>query len=165
LSSVKWLDKIHFHFTDEGTRANLSAILREYKKNYNVYTCGPNNFMNSVIEAAQTAGFPENARHLEYFTAPEVPEYDNYAFKVILTKSKKEFDIPADRTVTDILMDNGIHVDMKCTNGICGVCKCGLISGNVEHRDFVLSKKQRENTIILCQSRALMQNGIIEIDL
>lgn len=62
-------------------------------------------------------------------------------------------------------MDNGIHVDMKCTNGICGVCKCGLISGNVEHRDFVLSKKQRENTIILCQSRALMQNGIIEIDL
>ncbi len=165
LSNVKWLDKIHFHFTDEGTRASLSAILQKYKKDYNVYTCGPDSFMNSVIEAAQIAGFPESALHLEYFTAPEVPEYDNYAFKVILTKSKKEFDIPADRTVTDILMDNGIHVDMKCTNGICGVCKCGLISGNVEHRDFVLSKKQRESTIILCQSRALVQNGIIEIDL
>jgi len=54
---------------------------------------------------------------------------------------------------------------MKCTNGICGVCRCGLISGKVEHRDFVLSNKEREDTIILCQSRALESNGTIEIDL
>ena len=71
----------------------------------------------------------------------------------------------SDQTVTDVLLDNGIHVDMKCTNGICGVCRCGLISGKVEHRDFVLSNKEREDTIILCQSRALESNGTIEIDL
>ena len=71
----------------------------------------------------------------------------------------------SDQTVTDVLLDNGIHVDMKCTNGICGVCRCGLISGKVEHRDFVLSNKEREDTIILCQSRALEANGTIEIDL
>jgi len=45
------------------------------------------------------------------------------------------------------------------------VCKCGLISGDVEHRDFVLSKKQQEANIILCQSRAAEPNGVIEIDL
>ena len=71
----------------------------------------------------------------------------------------------SDQTVTDVLLDNGIHVDMKCTNGICGVCRCSLISGKVEHRDFVLSNKEREDTIILCQSRALDANGTIEIDL
>ena len=85
--------------------------------------------------------------------------------KVKLLKSNKEFDIKSDQTVTDVLLENGIHVDMKCTNGICGVCRCGLIAGDVEHRDFVLSDKQREDTIILCQSRALDANGIIEIDL
>jgi len=73
--------------------------------------------------------------------------------------------VQSDQTVTDVLLDNGIHVDMKCTNGICGVCRCGLISGKVEHRDFVLSNKEREDTIILCQSRALESNGTIEIDL
>jgi hypothetical protein len=45
------------------------------------------------------------------------------------------------------------------------VCKCGLVSGEVEHRDFVLSKAQRESEMILCQSRAQEEDGVIEIDL
>jgi ferredoxin len=62
-------------------------------------------------------------------------------------------------------MENGIHIDLKCSDGICGVCKCDVFSGEVEHRDFVLSKKQRENSMILCQSRAAKPDGILEIDL
>jgi hypothetical protein len=38
-------------------------------------------------------------------------------------------------------------------------------SGDVEHRDFVLSKAQRADTIILCQSRAAEKDGVLEIDL
>jgi ferredoxin len=64
-----------------------------------------------------------------------------------------------------VLAEHGIHVDVKCSDGICGVCKCGLRSGEVEHRDFVLSKAQRETAIILCQSRARKPGGIVEIDL
>ena len=41
----------------------------------------------------------------------------------------------------------------------------GLLAGEVEHRDFVLSERQREDSIILCQSRAADENGVIEIDL
>ena len=40
---------------------------------------------------------------------------------------------------------NGFKINVKCSDGLCGACKCGLISGEVEHRDFVLSKKQRKN--------------------
>jgi ferredoxin len=54
---------------------------------------------------------------------------------------------------------------MKCSDGICGVCKCNLISGDIEHRDFVLSKMQRKKEVILCQSRATVRNGVMEIDL
>jgi ferredoxin len=54
---------------------------------------------------------------------------------------------------------------VKCSDGICGVCKCGLVSGDVEHRDFVLSNAQREGQIILCQSRAAAKDGTVEIDL
>jgi len=56
-------------------------------------------------------------------------------------------------------------MDIKRADGICGVCKCGLVSGKVDHRDFVLSKAQREDSILLCQSRAADPDGIIEIDL
>jgi len=146
-------------------RADLDAVLANYRAGHHVYTCGPERFMDGVIDAATKAGFPDEARHLEYFTAPEAPEYENHAFKIRLEKSDQEFDIPADRTATDVLLENGVHIDMKCSDGLCGVCKCGLVSGDVEHRDFVLSKKQRENSIILCQSRAAAKDGVITLDL
>ncbi len=44
-------------------------------------------------------------------------------------------------------------------------CKSGVLGGALEHRDFVLSKSQKQNSIILCQSRALDENGVIELDL
>ncbi|WP_422037057.1 2Fe-2S iron-sulfur cluster-binding protein [Roseibium sp.] len=65
------------------------------------------------------------------------------------------------RTATDVLAETGIAIDTKCSGGICGVCKCGLVSGKVEHQEFVLSKKQREDAVILCQSRAAEESGVV----
>ena len=102
---------------------------------------------------------------MEYFSVPEQPEYENHDFTLKLAKSNREFLIPADKSATDVLSEAGIAIDVKCSDGICGVCKCGIVSGEVEHRDFVLSNKQRENEVILCQSRAATAGGVIEIDL
>jgi ferredoxin-NADP reductase/ferredoxin len=160
-----WADKIHLHITDDGSRADMDAIVAGYQAGWHVYTCGAERYMAGVMEAAERAGFPEEARHLEYFSVPETPEYVNHDFTLKLAKSGKEFVVPADKSATDVLTENGIHVDVKCADGICGVCKCGLISGDVEHRDFVLSQSQRQTGIILCQSRAAGAGGVVEIDL
>ena len=165
LASFAWSDKVHFHISDEGSRADLPAILGTYQDSCHVYTCGPDAYMQSVIAAAESAGFPEEAQHLEYFSVPELPDYENHDFTLKLSKSGKSFHIPADRIPTDVLAENGIHVDVKCSDGLCGVCKCRLVSGEVEHRDFVLSQAQRQDSIILCQSRAADPDGVIEVDL
>ncbi|MCA0873254.1 reductive dehalogenase [Seohaeicola saemankumensis] len=165
LAAMPWADHVHLHFSDQGTRADLDAVLAGYQPGWHVYTCGPDRFMEGVMQAAERAGFPEEARHLEYFSVPEQPDYENHDFTLKLARSDREFHVPANKTATDVLADHGIHIDVKCSDGICGVCKCGLISGAVEHRDFVLSKKQRETGIILCQSRAAEPDGVIEIDL
>ncbi|MCJ8307776.1 MAG: 4Fe-4S dicluster domain-containing protein [Hyphomicrobiales bacterium] len=165
LEQVPWADKVHLHVSDEKTRADLNAIMSKVKDGTHVYTCGPDIYMQSVMDAAEAAGVPEENRHLEYFSVPELPEYENHDFTIKLAKSGKEIHVPADRIPTDVLAENGVHVDVKCSDGICGVCKCGLISGEVEHRDFVLSNAQRQNSVILCQSRAAKPDGIIEVDL
>jgi len=82
-----------------------------------------------------------------------------------LAKSGKDIAVRADQIPTDALLEAGIAIDVKCSDGLCGVCKCGLISGEVEHRDFVLSEKQRETEVILCQSRAAVKDGVVEVDL
>jgi ferredoxin len=153
------------HFSDQGTRADLDEILGGYRPGWHVYTCGPDRFMDGVVQAAGRQGFPEEARHLEYFSVPEQPDYENFEFTLKLARSGRELLVPADRSATDVLLENGIAVDVKCSDGICGVCKCGLVSGEVEHRDFVLSNRQRETAVILCQSRAAKEGGVIEVDL
>ncbi|THD76481.1 2Fe-2S iron-sulfur cluster binding domain-containing protein [Thalassobius vesicularis] len=164
LAAAPWADRVHLHFSDEGTRADLSAILKGYTPGWHVYTCGPDRYMSSVIDAATLAGFPDDARHLEYFNPPEQPEYENHPFRLRL-RDGRELTVPADQTAADVLVQNGIRVDIKCADGICGVCKCGVLSGKVEHRDFVLSNAQRQHAMILCQSRAADPDGVLEIDL
>ena len=164
LSEMPWSDRVHLHFSDKGSRAFLSDILR-YKPKTHVYTCGPEAYMQSVLDAATANGFAEENRHMEYFSVPDLPEYQNFDFILKLSKSGREIPVPADKSATDVLIAAGIPVDVKCSDGLCGVCKCGLISGDVEHRDFVLSNKQRQSSVILCQSRAAKMNGVIEVDL
>ena len=165
LARVPWADRVQFHFSDQGTRADLDVLLAGYRPGWHVYTCGPDRYMTGVMEAAERQGFPEDARHLEYFSVPEQPDFVNHAFTVKLARSGRAFDIPQDKTIADVLLDNGIHVDVKCADGICGVCKCGLVEGEVEHRDFVLSRAQREAEIVTCQSRAAPGCATITLDL
>lgn len=164
LRHVPWADKVHIHISDEGTRADVPTLLKTYQQQAHIYTCGPDPYISSVRTAAEAAGFADEAIHQEYFSVPEQPDFVNHPFKVKLSDGRI-FDIPADKSATDVLIAHGVKVDVKCSDGICGVCKCGLVGGEVEHRDFVLSKKQRESSVILCQSRASEKYGVIEVDL
>jgi reductive dehalogenase len=165
IASFPWADRVTLHITDEGSRCDLAQTIKPYQQGWHIYTCGAERYMSSVIDAANAAAYPEEAQHLEYFSVPEQPDYENHDFRLKLAKSGKELLIPADRVATDVLLEHGIKVDVKCSDGICGVCKCGLIDGDVEHRDFVLSKAQRKDNVILCQSRAAAEGGVIEVDL
>jgi len=165
LASFEWYGNVTLHISEEGARANFGELLNHYVQGVHLYTCGSERYMNAVTEAAMRAGFPEEAYHLEYFSVPDVPDYINHDFILRLAKSGSEYLIPADKTATDVLAENGFQVDVKCADGICGVCRCHLIEGEVEHRDFVLSKAQRKNAIILCQSRAATENGVITVDM
>ncbi|WP_373635111.1 2Fe-2S iron-sulfur cluster-binding protein [Yoonia sp. SS1-5] len=164
LQAFAWADRVKLHISDEGSRADLSQILT-YTPGAHVYTCGAEAYMQSVMDAAEACGFPEDARHLEYFSVPEAPEYEDHPFVVRIASSGQEFDVPIGKSVADVLNENDISIDLKCGDGICGVCKCGVTAGAVEHRDFVLSKAQRETTMITCQSRAATAGETITLDL
>ncbi len=165
IAGFPWARHVTLHVSGEGTRADFASILPSYETGWHVYACGAEPYMTAVMDAAANAGFPDDARHLEYFSVPETPAYENHPFRLRLSKSGQELAVPPDKSAVDVLVEGGFPVDLKCGDGLCGVCKCGLISGEVEHRDFVLSKRQRETTIILCQSRAAKPEGILELDL
>lgn len=165
LAEMPWSDRVVLHISEDGTRADFNEVFEHAPKGSHVYACGPDAYMSAVIEAATRNGVPEQARHLEYFSAPEQPDLVNQPFKLKLARSGRILEVPAVRSATAVLAEAGVPVDVKCSDGLCGVCKCRVLSGAVEHRDFVLSAAQREHEIILCQSRAQGKDGVIEIDL
>ena len=164
LGSAPWADRVHLHITDEGSRADLATLLNDPPQGAHVYTCGAERFMTAVMDAAEAAGIPDDNRHLEYFSVPETPAYENHPFTARLNDGR-ELQVPADQSLSDVLVANGVPVDVKCADGICGVCKCGVKAGEVEHRDFVLSRAQRETSLITCQSRAAKPGGVLDLDL
>ncbi|MDE0588995.1 reductive dehalogenase [Halocynthiibacter sp. C4] len=163
LAHVPWKDRVNFHISEEGTRADLGKLLK-YQPEAHVYTCGPDTYMDAVLEAAKVNGFPENARHLEYFAVPDAPDYVNHPFTLKL-KDGTQVNVSSEESAADALIARGYQIDLKCSDGLCGVCKCGYLSGEVEHRDYVLSEAEKENTLILCQSRAKNKSGEIILDM
>ncbi|MDU9005969.1 2Fe-2S iron-sulfur cluster-binding protein [Sedimentitalea todarodis] len=165
LAGFPWSERVRLHVSDEGSRADFDHLIGTYQTGSQFYACGADRYMQAVMTRAEQAGFPDEARHLEYFSVPEVPDYVNHPFRVHLAQSGRDLDIPADQSIADVLQASGFAIDIKCSDGICGVCKCGLLAGEVEHRDLVLSGKQRETSIITCQSRAVRAGGTVILDL
>ena len=168
LKVVAWRDHIRYHFKDEGQRADLPTLIPAYQAGYHVYTCGAVRYMDGVFEAATAHGWPDDAMHREFFSVPEAPDWVNLPFTLKLAKSGRSFAIPAERNATDVLADAGILIDTKCSDGICGVCATPYRpdeSGEVEHRDYVLSAKDRAQRVILCCARTKVADAELVVDL
>lgn len=163
ISGAPWKDRVAFHFTEQGTRADMDRLVPPYEEGLQLYTCGSARYMDSVYAAAVAKKWPEDALHREYFSLPEAPDYVNHPFTLKLAHSGRVIDVAAEQSATDALREAGIDIDTKCSDGICGVCATRYLSGDIEHRDYVLSAKERREKVILCCSRATKPGGEIVI--
>jgi ferredoxin-NADP reductase len=165
LSNVSWKQRVSLHVTAEGTRCVFDELIPRYEAGMHLYTCGAARYMDAVYAVAHAQGWPEDALHKEYFSVPEPPEYVNHRFSLRLNRSAKTIEVPADISAIEALARAGVMVDTKCSDGICGVCATPYLSGEIEHRDYVLSAKERKAKMIVCCSRAKAQGGQIVLDL
>ena len=66
-------------------------------------------------------------------------------------------------SIIDALARMGIEVPTSCQSGLCGTCKTGYISGDVEHGDCILSEAEHEEYLTPCISH--IKSGILVLDL
>jgi len=165
LGAAAWQDRVRLHVSDEGSRADFAQLVPGYAGGFHLYTCGSPRYMDAVFTVARAKGWPDDALHREYFSVPEPPDYVNHPFTLKLARSGGCLEVPADRSATEVLEAAGVHVEVKCSDGICGTCAVRHLSGEIEHRDYVLSARERERKIILCCSRAKQPGGEIVVDL
>ena len=159
-----WAEKASKHYSDQGARLDIASAVPTYELSIHIYVCGPDAYMRTILDHARSLGYPDEALHAEFFAVPDTPDWVNLPFEIERSNGQR-LSVRADQSASDALIAAGVPVDIKCSDGLCGVCKCKVLSGEVEHRDFVLSAAQRETTIILCQSRALQENGMLKLNI
>ena len=95
--------------------------------------------------------------HFELFGAVRADagaNAENKPFDVHLRRRNVTFHIPAERSILDVLTENGIKIRTVCNDGFCGTCTTRYVAGTVEHRDGVLDEEGRKSLIQVCVSRA-----------
>ena len=66
----------------------------------------------------------------------------------------------------EALEQAGITVDNVCRQGVCGACRCKVLSGPIEHRDVCLSDEEHEGgkVMTVCVSRAA-KDAVLILDI
>ncbi|SIT46494.1 Vanillate O-demethylase oxidoreductase [Paraburkholderia ribeironis] len=167
IASSPWAGQVQYHFDDgdAAQRLDLHALLAQPQPDAHLYVCGPQGFMNAVLDTARSLGWPECQLHYEFFAAAQLDTGDDAAFEVRLARSGRIVSIPAQRTVTQALADAGVDVPVSCEQGICGTCVTRVIDGEPDHRDLYLSPEEqaRNDQFLPCCSRA--KSSMLVLDL
>lgn len=146
-------------------REHLAQILAKRTADAHLYVCGPSLFISMVTEIAAQQ-WPADTVHLEHFTPQKIEgQTENKPFKVTLSQSNRQFDVPADKSILDVLRENNVPCDSSCREGTCGSCMVAIVEGEVEHRDSYLSTAEKEQgeVMMICVSRPKKGDLIIDL--
>ncbi|WP_345527677.1 PDR/VanB family oxidoreductase [Nocardioides endophyticus] len=143
---------------------DLPGMLGEARVGTAVYCCGPEPLLQAVEAAC--ASWPAGALHLERFSAKELEEpVRSDSFEIELTVSDVVLTVPPDRSIMQVMEDNGIPVVASCMEGTCGSCETVVLGGTPDHRDSILSPAEQEasETMMVCVSRSVSPRLTLEI--
>ena len=161
-------DRVEFH-EDGGNPQNgipLDDILSRPGARTHLYVCGPEGLIDDTLAVARGHGWQGEFLHAERFAAPS-PRADDHGIEVVLAKSQRTLHVPADRTILDVLIDDGVGPLYDCRKGTCGLCAQTVIEtdGDIDHRDhfFGHGRAPAGDQMCVCVSR--ITGGKLVLDL
>ncbi|TFB69580.1 oxidoreductase [Cryobacterium glaciale] len=146
-------------------RTDAAALLAErlatQPMGTHAYACGPPELVDSYLLLGEAAGWPPDRLHSERFEVP--PQDPGLPFTAIIASTGARLAVPAGVSLLQTLLENGHDVANLCRQGVCGECRIPVRSGQIEHRDHVLSEREKaDNTTMLC---CVSRGAEIEVDL
>ena len=156
--------RFHGRFDDEsdGKFIDLDTVVAAAPAGAHFYCCGPAPMLAAFGSA--TAAVARDRVHVEYFTAKEVPDVSG-GFVVELARSGRRFDIPAGKTILEVLIENRMTPKFQCMEGVCGECESRVLAGTPIHRDSYLTEEERASnkTMMICCSGCLGDKLVLDI--
>jgi ferredoxin-NADP reductase len=156
---------------DERGRADLLTEITNAPAGTAVYACGPERLLADLQQiTVDTLG--ADAFHSEHFAAVTPPASTTGAveqvadapFEIELRQSGCTLSVPSDRSILDVVLEVNPSFMSSCEEGFCGTCETKVLEGEVEHRDTILSEKERakNDTMFICVSRSKCSKLVLD---
>jgi vanillate O-demethylase ferredoxin subunit len=166
LLSSSFAPRVQFHLDDgdEAQRLNLSLVLADPREGAHLYVCGPAGFIDNVLTEARRRGWSAEQVHREYFAVQTDMPAGGDLFQIKLASTGQVLPVPEDMRVLDVLQRIGFDIPVSCEQGVCGTCVVGVLEGDLEHRDYVLTEQEHAAGRLFtpCCSRG---RGVVVLDL
>lgn len=156
-------DRVELYFSEHGKRMDLSQLASAIPEGASVYCCGPERLLVAVEEeiSPQLGG----QLYVERFRPRELDTSDSSDISVELAESGFTVEVPADRSILEVVREAGVDIESSCEEGTCGTCETEVLDGEPDHRDSVLSDFERElnETMMICVSRACGRHLVLDL--
>jgi len=131
-----------------------------------VFTCGPQGYMDAVKHVLTQGNFDFRHYHQESFDisllaedspseAPIVTDQPTGLFTITLSRSGKTFSMSSQQTLLSAAKKAGAIVPSSCSQGVCGTCKTAVLQGTVEmnHNGGIRQREIDKGLRLLCCSK------------
>jgi ferredoxin-NADP reductase len=156
-------DRVVLRPEDEYGLLDLPTILAP-RPDTAVYACGPEALLQAVEQ--QCAAWPPGSLHVERFAAKPVDEgAEASSFEVVCQRSGITVTVPADRSILEVVQEEGVSALSSCLEGVCGTCETAVVEGVPDHRDSLLSEEEREagDYMMICVSRSASPRLVLDL--
>lgn len=147
---------------------DVPAMIGNLSPEAAVYCCGPAPLLDAVLTACAEAGASERL-HFERFVPPTdgagfVTDGDT-AFEVELRSSGVTLQVPADKTLLEVVQSVLPDVPFSCTEGYCGSCESVVLDGEPDHRGSLMTPEEHdeEGTMLICVGRSKSHRLVLDL--
>jgi vanillate O-demethylase ferredoxin subunit len=141
-------NNFHLHVSDENGLMDFSSIFANLPKQAVIYACGPETMMQAVEQAA---GIKNIKVSLERFSAVSMDNHQaNNSFQIEISSTGAVYSVGDNDSILDILLQQDISIDYGCSEGIYGACITGVLAGEVEHHDTIMTAQEQATNSSRC---------------
>lgn len=149
---------------DESGMLDIEMILGQPQTGVLVYACGPEGLLQAV--EGQCAEWPVGSLHVERFVSKLVDAAAvGRSFEVLCQQSGVTVTVPPDRSILEVVQEAGVPALSSCMEGVCGTCETAVLEGEPDHRDSLLSTKEKAagNHMMICVSRSYGARLVLDL--
>ncbi|TQC43372.1 oxidoreductase [Rhodococcus sp. WS4] len=161
--SERYPSRVRIH-DSTGGRIDLRSAVGDCAPGTAVYCCGPEALLADVEQVCDPMAAVD-VFHERFVPRDAGIPLRSEPFDVHLAISGKTLTVPPDRSILDVALAHDVMVLSSCREGTCGTCEVDVVSGEIDHRDSILTPEERSEgeSMMICVSRAASPRLVLEL--